>query len=222
VKIGSCKLLTNGRIAMSTKTARLAVLAALGSVLLFPAVSKADEYHTFMTVSCLPAIGFFSIETHGIYNPPEGYQERNANILTAERLERAPYTCLLGRLRITVRGWCRQRLFPDELACPAGLGAGVGREQIAIFADDEILPLSDPPALSTERIHWLDLSQRNDFSLHRVEISFDATAPLGLNVLHCRSNEGTNGYPMRYGGVGTALSKVDTECRALTVAVPNR
>lgn len=140
---------------------------------------------------------------------PRDYQDANLNILTSERLERVPYSCQLPNVRITLKGWCRQRVNSQEVPCVRNLGPGVGREQIAVFINDEILPIPDPPVSSVERRHWLEVTDRT----HLVEIVRDNQAPQ-VNVLHCRTPES---YPLRYGGAPARLgSRTRSARRSVT------
>jgi len=201
---------------MPSKALFLLLPLAVGAMILVPERSTADEYHLYLTVSCVPEIAFFAVRNYGIYRTRERVLGAG-EILTTEELERHPYTCnLMEGVNITVKGFCRSQTYPEPIGCGLGMGARV--EQIAIFVNDEILPLIDPPARTSETLNWLSIEDTRYFSRHSVEIS--GLRPFGipparLNVLQCRSHEGST---PRYES-NPARTSVSTECRSFEKAV---
>lgn len=175
--------------------------------------AMADEYHIFMSATCAPEIGFFSIGSYGIYNVDVNAMKSTPNLLTSRSLENEPFACELQKgVVVTVKGLCRHSVHPEEVRCALGLGPRV--EEIALFVNDSILPLSDPPARTDESVHWLSVNNSSSNIRQSVEIS--AFRPYGgnaakLNILHCRSIEGPTA---RYQGAGK-LEGVRSECWAL-------
>jgi hypothetical protein len=167
----------------------------------------------------MPDIGFFSIETHfinaglspdGPMQNIENALETNNSVLTTEKLERNPYRCnLMPGVMITIKGFCRSQMFPQEIACARGWGPHV--ELIAILVNDEILPLDDGPYMTWDYEHWLGLGEMY-YSRLLVEIQgwrFPGHASPRLNVFHCRFHEGDqHGY-----GFKPELSPIDAQCQ---------
>jgi hypothetical protein len=194
---------------MLKRTNLFLIQVSLAAALAFAEPAKADEYHVFMTVSCLPSIGFFAIQTHGVYNPGDGVIESDANALTTAKLERQPYSCSLSdHITITVKGFCRSQMIPEEVRCSPGRGPTV--EEIAIYANDEILGLTDGGSTRTsESTNWLSFGVGRGLVRESVEIPV-ASYIFGLDVLQCFSPEG---YPLRYLENATR-APLATQCRS--------
>ncbi len=171
----------------------LSALFLFGAVLWFPRHAHADVYEQFLTVSCVQEISYFSLHSSGIYNPKEGAVEKSPHTFTVQELEQNPYHCTLNdSVEIVVKGLCLHAISPEAVACAPGLEGRI--QEFAIFVNDQILPLVDPPFRTAENKDWLSIVEQRQM----VEIS--AYAPYGsqqgkLNSLNCRFPES---YPLRY------------------------
>ena len=159
-------------------------------VAIFAQPARADTYSVIIRASCMPSIGFFTLETYIAANVMDGALEADNDILTTEKLERRPYSCeLIDGVTITVRGICRSI---SNRGCAPGVGADV--ERLALLVNGEFIPFQDASLGPDNELNWLSIGQRRTHSKHSVEIS--GLRPYGsyppeLTVLHCRTDEGT-------------------------------
>ena len=190
----------------------VALILVIGLPMLGQRPADADEYHVFLTASCLPQIGFFSITTHGVNNPREGTIEQSKDILTAQKLEQEPYNCALSDgVTVTVKGVCRA-----QMDIPCGSGHGPSGQRVGIFVNGELLDFYTSLPVADDR-NWLTLGQGDYLPWHSVEIiGYREGQGTRLYVLHCQMRD------MDRLDAGRSLRKIDNECESFYKVLSGR
>jgi hypothetical protein len=195
------------------QTSHAVAVLTLLIAMIISAPGRADQYYSFVTVTCAPNIGFFALQTYAIDNPKDGALEANNEIHTTGELEQTPQICtIIDGVRIIVRGSCN--------GCGPGIGPNPG--EIALFVNDEILPLP------TDVVNWILVETRRYFVRHSIEIV--AGRPYGreaprLNVVICESPEIASirdEYPLTHRATANnpEWRALDTRCRAFEKILP--